>query len=443
MIPLRKIQLLCMTILLCIASFAQNIPPKPSKNRFVYDYIDLLSKKEVAKLQNKLRQYEKSSTNQIAIVIIKSLGKFSLEEYALKWAETWGIGQKNKNNGILLLLAFKDKKVRIEVGYGLESKLTDSKSKQIIRNNIGSNFKQKKYYQGLSSTIAAMIKALEAKPKPMSKEDITQKRKYKKIKQFVKELNRELWVDVPNIFTPKEASKYQHFLQKSASAIDAKENLKVLILPKKRNLDTLKRYVPNFNKGFTLTFVKEGAEVWYNIDDKQVKAVFAGLYREKLSTVFIQKYKEQKNFKQAIEANLAFVKKRLKQWQYVERQLSMIFLIPFYLFLLGVISHIVARIVRRKAVYLKSLVNISIGIWIVQIIYKVIIIFSYGYFYELGSNFLFEIILMVLLLIRFGSYGSGNGSSYSSGGSYSSSSGGGGSSFGGGSFGGGGASGGW
>jgi uncharacterized protein len=72
----------------------------------------------------------------VVVVVLNNLRGNDLEEYSNKLARHWGIGQKGKNNGVLLIFAIKERKVRIEVGYGLESKLTDAKSKDILRTYV-------------------------------------------------------------------------------------------------------------------------------------------------------------------------------------------------------------------------------------------------------------------------------------------------------------------
>jgi len=102
--------------------------------------------------------YEDSTSNQIAIVTIKTLDGEDVSDYANKLATKWGIGSK-KNNGILILTAIDDRKAKIEVGYGLEAVVTDLISKRIITEDIAPFFKQSQYYDGFDAATNHIIQA--------------------------------------------------------------------------------------------------------------------------------------------------------------------------------------------------------------------------------------------------------------------------------------------
>ena len=106
----------------------------------VHDEAKILSQQTVDLLENQLKVYEDSTSNQIAILIITSLEGASLEEYSLRVAEKWKLGQKDKDNGVLLFIAVDDHKMRIETGYGLEGVLTDALCSRIIRNEMAPKF---------------------------------------------------------------------------------------------------------------------------------------------------------------------------------------------------------------------------------------------------------------------------------------------------------------
>lgn len=137
---------------------AQNIPDSPNPPRLVNDLADVLSPDQEYALEQKLIGYEDSTSNQIAIVLVKSLDGDDVADYSVKLALKWGIGSK-KNNGVLLLCAMEDHKSRIEVGYGLEGKLTDIVSKEIVSNTLKPYFKQGQYYEGLYATTNEIIRA--------------------------------------------------------------------------------------------------------------------------------------------------------------------------------------------------------------------------------------------------------------------------------------------
>ncbi|NJL14993.1 MAG: TPM domain-containing protein [Microscillaceae bacterium] len=127
---------------------AQELPPRPEPARFVNDFANLLSTTEQETLETKLRNYQDSTSTQIAIVIIPSLNGQNIESYSFYLAQNWGIGQMGKDNGLLILMAVQDRKVRIEVGYGLEDRLPDLAAKHIIDSILIPNFRAQNYFQG-------------------------------------------------------------------------------------------------------------------------------------------------------------------------------------------------------------------------------------------------------------------------------------------------------
>lgn len=126
----------------------------------IHDEARVLSQQVVQQLETQLKQYEDSTSNQIAILIIPSLNGEVLEEYALRVAEHWKLGQKEKDNGVLLLIAIDDRAVRIEVGYGLEGVLPDAVCNRIIRNELLPNFRRNDYDAGVMAAIGAVIQAI-------------------------------------------------------------------------------------------------------------------------------------------------------------------------------------------------------------------------------------------------------------------------------------------
>ncbi len=124
---------------------------------YVVDETGTLTNSQVNALTQKLRQLEEQTSNQFVVYIIPSLDGESLEDLSIRLAEKNKIGKKEKNNGVLLLIVKNDRKIRIEVGYGLEGALTDAASSSIIRNEIAPKFKQGNYYDGINAGIDAMI----------------------------------------------------------------------------------------------------------------------------------------------------------------------------------------------------------------------------------------------------------------------------------------------
>lgn len=154
-----KIVLAVALVLWSFAGTAQNIPQRPNPPKLVNDFAGVLSPGEEQQLEQQLVAYDDSTSNQIAIVTVKTLDGYPIEEYALKILRNWGVGNKNTNNGIVILAAIDDRKVRIEVGYGLEGAIPDITASHIIREDIAPNFRSQDYYQGFSRAAASVIKA--------------------------------------------------------------------------------------------------------------------------------------------------------------------------------------------------------------------------------------------------------------------------------------------
>jgi uncharacterized protein len=140
-------------------SNAQNVLAKPSNPTLVTDIAGILSPDEKQALERKLVMIDDSSSNQIAVVILPTLDGNPIEEYATKLFRTWGIGNKKTNNGILLLIAIQDKKIRIEVGYGLEGAIPDITANSIIDNDIKLAFRAKAFYEGIDKATDDIAKA--------------------------------------------------------------------------------------------------------------------------------------------------------------------------------------------------------------------------------------------------------------------------------------------
>jgi uncharacterized protein len=156
-------------VLICSSSFALEVPPRPEGR--VTDQTRTLSPGESAALERRLSSFEQETTNQIAVLLIPSLEGDSLEDYSIRLAEKWKIGQKGKNNGAILLIVKDDRKIRIEVGYGLEGALPDALAGAIIRNEIAPRFKAGQFYQGIEAGIDAIMAATkgEYKARPEKK----------------------------------------------------------------------------------------------------------------------------------------------------------------------------------------------------------------------------------------------------------------------------------
>ena len=159
---MKKFLLLIPVFLLSIFASAQMdkiVPRRPNPPRLVNDFTNTLTGEQTDALERKLVAYDDSTSNQIAVVIIPTLGNYTDEEVGLQIIRSWGVGNKDKNNGIVLLVAKDDHKVRIEVGYGLEGAIPDITAKSIIDNSITPNFKAGNFYRGLDEATDDIIKA--------------------------------------------------------------------------------------------------------------------------------------------------------------------------------------------------------------------------------------------------------------------------------------------
>ena len=150
---LKKIIVLCFFIFYNFNSFGLAVP---SLSGPVVDKAGILSRNEFNKIENFLLDLNNKSQIQIAVLIVPSLEGEPIEDYSMQVAEKWKLGDKEKDSGALLVVAVKDKKLRIEVGYGLEQNLTDSRSGQIIRNFIAPQFRSGNYGEGIYDGIKAM-----------------------------------------------------------------------------------------------------------------------------------------------------------------------------------------------------------------------------------------------------------------------------------------------
>jgi uncharacterized protein len=157
-----------------LSASALTVPPLTGR---VVDNASILSPAAVQVLEKNLAAFEGKESTQIVILTINSLEGDSLEDFSLRVAEQWGIGQKGKDNGALLLISKNDRKIRIEVGYGLEGSLTDLTAGQIIRNIITPRFRNGDFDRGVIEGVSAMIAAVHGEftgsPPPSGKQSET------------------------------------------------------------------------------------------------------------------------------------------------------------------------------------------------------------------------------------------------------------------------------
>ena len=129
----------------------------PQLSAHVTDLAGTLSPGEKQALEAKLADWEARTTNQLAVVIVPTTKPETIEEYSIRLAEAWKIGQKGKDNGVVFLIAKNDKQMRIEVGYGLEGDLTDVASRRIIGDTVAPLFSQGKFAEGITAGVDRII----------------------------------------------------------------------------------------------------------------------------------------------------------------------------------------------------------------------------------------------------------------------------------------------
>ena len=139
-------------------SFALDVPPLTGR---VVDLAHVLPTATVDSLTAKLKAHEETTGNQVAVLVLPSLEGEPFESFSHRVATTWTLGQKGTDNGVLILVAMKERKIRLEVGYGLEGALTDARSAQIIRNEIVPRFRAGDVSGGVAAGVDAVLKTIE------------------------------------------------------------------------------------------------------------------------------------------------------------------------------------------------------------------------------------------------------------------------------------------
>jgi uncharacterized protein len=152
----RRLALLFLWLLICAGTlYAQDKLPSPTG--LVNDFAGVLSGDDKGKLEALFLELQSKTGAEIAVVTIATTRPVGIERYAVDLFAKWGIGQKGKDNGILLLVALKDRKVRIEVGYGLEGAVPDALAMKIINTSILPSFKRGAYSQGIIQGSVALV----------------------------------------------------------------------------------------------------------------------------------------------------------------------------------------------------------------------------------------------------------------------------------------------
>lgn len=144
-------------------STVDTLPRIPPAEGRVNDFVELFTKDEEKSLDSLLKNIQKNTSIQVALATIDStmLGDFTLEDYALEMLRAWGIGEKRKNNGILVLIAPPMRRMRVENGYGIEKYLSNEETKEIVDTVFIPHFKEGQFFEGAKNGIMALIQKLQ------------------------------------------------------------------------------------------------------------------------------------------------------------------------------------------------------------------------------------------------------------------------------------------
>ena len=141
---------------------AQDIPPRPPPSEgLVIDRAGLLSDTEREALNQKLIAFDDTTSNQIVVVILPTLGGADAQEFATALGQAWGVGQGGKDNGVVFLVSTEDRQVFIATGYGLEGAIPDAVAGRIIRRIVVPSFRQGQFYGGIAEAVSALMAAAE------------------------------------------------------------------------------------------------------------------------------------------------------------------------------------------------------------------------------------------------------------------------------------------
>lgn len=161
-------------LLLISASYAQ--PEVPQLKYWANDFTGTLSSNQLSTLNNELKTFQDTTSNQVVFLMIPALNNYPLDYYSMDVAEKNKIGTKGHDNGVLFLVVKNDRKMRIEVGYGLEGALPDALASSIIRNVIRPQFRSGNYYKGVKAGLDAIISAVKGEYTAIKKPDREKKK---------------------------------------------------------------------------------------------------------------------------------------------------------------------------------------------------------------------------------------------------------------------------
>ncbi|MBA2249419.1 MAG: TPM domain-containing protein [Chitinophagaceae bacterium] len=152
---------------------AQTIQPRPVPPQAVNDFGHMLEPFQVQSLEQKVRAYNDSTSSAIVIITVPDLQGYDISEVSLKYLRDWGVGTKEKNNGVVILVSKAERRARIETGYGMEGVLPDAVSKDIIEERMLPAFKDSDYYRGFDNAVDAVIQAAAGEYKAAPQNHVT------------------------------------------------------------------------------------------------------------------------------------------------------------------------------------------------------------------------------------------------------------------------------
>ncbi|MCL7941841.1 TPM domain-containing protein [Halomonas sp. ATCH28] len=165
---LLRIPLLALLLTAAVGLQAQDLQAQqldfPELSGRVVDRAELLDPATESRLSERLAAHEEATTEQLVVATLPDLQGVTIEEYGYQLGRHWGIGQAEEDNGALLIVAPNERKVRIEVGYGLEGRLTDAQSSVIINQTLTPAFREGDYARGITEGVEAMIRVLGGEP---------------------------------------------------------------------------------------------------------------------------------------------------------------------------------------------------------------------------------------------------------------------------------------
>lgn len=149
----------------------QNIPDRPSPPRLVNDLAGILTSSQQQQLEKKLVDYDDTTSTQIAIVLVKSIGNWDIGEYSFAIGDQWGVGSRGKDNGIVITVAEAERKTFIATGRGTEGAVTDIHAHRVINNIMIPEFSNGNFYRGLDKATSALMRLLDGEYVPEATDD--------------------------------------------------------------------------------------------------------------------------------------------------------------------------------------------------------------------------------------------------------------------------------